>query len=135
VDYRKVNLKQEYLKQSVLTASPSELIVMLYDACIKNLKLAEIDIVDHSDPAAAHTHFFNAQKIIMELVNCLDTSYELSAQLLEIYEFLLKSIREMNIKKDLTLLPDVLDIIASIRDTWKQISKSPMNCTSEVSCG
>jgi flagellar protein FliS len=118
-----------------MTASPSELIVMLYDACIKNLKLAEIDITDHNDPASANTHFLNAQKIIMELVNCLDTSYELSAQLLEIYEFLLRSMREMNIKKDLTLLPDVLDIISSIRDTWTQISRPPMNCTSEVSCG
>jgi flagellar protein FliS len=135
MDYRKINLRQEYLKQSVMTASPAELIVILYDACIKNLKLAEIDLIDHNDPAGAHTHFLNAQKIIMELVNCLDTSYELSVQLLEIYDFLLKSIREMNIKKDMTQLPDVLDIIASIRDTWQQISKSSVNCASEASCG
>ena len=36
------NLRKEYLKQSVMTASPAELIVMLFESCIKNLKLAEI---------------------------------------------------------------------------------------------
>ncbi len=42
MSYKIRNLKQEYLTQSVMTASPAELIIMLYDSCIKNLKLAEI---------------------------------------------------------------------------------------------
>jgi flagellar protein FliS len=135
VDYRKVNLKQEYLKQSVLTASPSELIVMLFDACIKYIRLAEIDLTDHKNYSAANTHFINAQQIIMELINCLDTSIELATQLLEIYEFLLRTLRDMNVKKDLTLLPDVLSILVSMRDTWQQISKASYTVTSEVNVG
>lgn len=130
-----MNLKQEYLKQSVMTASPAELIVMLYDACIKYLRLAEISLTENNDISATNTHFINAQQIIMELINCLDTNIELSAQLFEIYDFLLRSLREMNIKKDLTLLPEVLSILISMRDTWQQISKSSYSITTEVSVG
>ncbi len=135
MDYRKANLKQEYLKQSVMTASPAELIVMLFDACIKNLKLAEIDLNDNSNYSGAHTHFINAQEILMELVNCLDPGIDLSAQLLDIYEFLLRTIREINIKKDISLLPDVLDILSSMRNTWQQISKASYTLTPEVNVG
>lgn len=135
MDYRKANLKQEYLKQSVMTASPAELIVMLFEACIKNLKLAEINLEDSKDCVAAHTHFINAQEIIMELINCLDSSVDLSAKLLDIYDFLLRTIRNMNIKKDLTLLPDTLEILSSMRDSWQMISKSSYSLSSEVSAG
>jgi len=130
--YKKSNLKQEYLTQSVMTAAPAELIVMLFDSCIKNLKLAELALTDRKDIAGANTHFIKAQKIIMELTNCLDTSYALSTQLLELYDFLLHAMREMNTKKDLGQLPDVLDILGSLRDTWQQVAKPHYNCSTEV---
>lgn len=126
MDYRQSNLKQEYLKQSVMTASPAELIVMLFDSSIKNLKLAEICLNDRNDIGGVNEHLQKAQKIIMELTNCLDTSFEISAQLIEVYDYLLYSIREMNIKKDLSLLPDVLDMLTSLRDTWQQVARP--NC-------
>lgn len=135
MDYRKLNLKQEYLTQSVLTASPADLIVMLFDSCIKNLRLAQICLSENNDVNKTNLHFQKAQQIIMELVNCLDTSFELSAQLLDIYDFLLRTLREMNIKKDLSLMPDVLDILTSMRDTWQLISKSSYGIAKEVSYG
>lgn len=131
--YKNQNLKQEYLRQSVMTASPPELVVMLLDGCIKNLKLAEICLKDRRDIDGANTHFQKAQRIIMELVNCLDTRFTLSAELLKIYEFLLRAVREMNTKKDLSLLPDVLDILTSLRDTWEKVAKPRFVCSSEVS--
>lgn len=130
-----MNLKQEYLTQSVLTASPADLIVMLFDSCIKNLRLAEICLSENNDLNKTNLHFQKAQQIIMELVNCLDTSIELSAQLLDIYDFLLRTLREMNFKKDLSLMPDVLDILISMRDTWQLISKSSYGIAKEVSYG
>lgn len=135
MDYRKVNLKQEYLKQSVLTASPAELIVMLFDACIKQLRLAEISLTDNKNLDATNKHLVHAQEIISELINCLDMSIDLSSQLLEIYNFLLRTIRQMNIKKDLSQLPDVLSILISMRDTWETISKSSYTIHSEVNAG
>lgn len=132
MDYRNNNLRQEYLKQSVMTASPTELIVMLLDSCIKNLKLAEMCYIEEKDISNSSSCLIKAQKIIMELVNSLDTSMEISSQLLPIYEYLLHEIRLMNSKKDFELLPNVLEIVTSMRDTWEQVSKSRM-LASEVS--
>lgn len=130
-----MNLKQEYLTQSVMTASPVDLIVMLFDSCIKNLRLAEICLSDSNDFTKTNLHLQRAQQIIMELVNCLDTSIELSAQLLDIYDYLLRTLREMNIRKDFSLMPDILEVLTSMRDTWQLISKAPYGVAKEVSYG
>jgi len=130
--YTNNNLKQEYLKQSVMTASASELIIMLFDSCIKNLKQAEICLNEHKDLNASNLHFQKSQKIIMELINCLDTHYEISMQIIPIYQYLLNTIRQMNVKKDTSLLPDILDILASLRDTWQKIASLRYISSSEV---
>jgi flagellar protein FliS len=133
VHYKNNYQKNEYLRQSVLTAAPAELIVMLFDGCIKNLKLAQICLTDHRDFAGAGDHFMKAQKIIMELINCLDTGIELSEPLLRIYDYLLYAIRQMNVKKDLTLMPGVLEILTSFRDTWEQLKSGSLSPSAEVS--
>ncbi|MPL97404.1 Flagellar secretion chaperone FliS [bioreactor metagenome] len=130
--YTNNNSKQEYLKQSVMTASPSELVVMLFDSCIKNLKQAEICLNERRDFDGANLHFQKSQKIILELISCLDTSYEISAQLFLVYQYLLCTIRDMNAKKNLSLLTDVLDILNSLRDTWKKVSTLRDITSSEV---
>ncbi len=133
MNHMKNNLRQEYLKQSVMTASPGERVVMLYDACIKNLKLAEIALSDRRDLDRTNTCLLKAQKIILELANCLDVSYALSEPLISLYDYFLHSIREMNYKKDLSPLPQLLEILSSLRDTWQQAVRSDRACSSEVS--
>ena len=123
MNYKQNNLKREYLKQSVMTASPTELIVMLYDSCIKNLKLAELYYTEKKAILDAGEHLLRAQKIIMELVNSLDVGVELSTSLLGIYDYLLYEIRMINVKKDFSRLPDVLAILTSMRDTWEQLAR------------
>lgn len=118
------NLKEEYLRQSVMTAAPSELLVMLFDACIKNLKFAEMALEEPVNYTKANESFLKAQKIISELIVSLDMSFEISGQLLPLYEFLLRTICHMNVKKDLTEMPAVLEILRSQRDTWEQAGKS-----------
>jgi flagellar protein FliS len=132
MEYSKQNLKQQYLQQSVLTASPAELVIMLYDGCIKNLKLAEICLTEKNDRDGANKHFVKAQRIIMELVNSLDTSYEISVPLLQLYDFLLRTIRSMNARKDIALLPQALEILTSLRDTWETAAKLQSGNKKEV---
>lgn len=128
------NLKEEYLRQSVMTATPAELLVMLFDACIKNLKIAEMALEKPANYMKANESFIKAQKIISEMIATLDMSFEISAQLLPIYEYLLRSIRQMNVRKDLSDLPGVLDILKSQRDTWEQISKLPSGTSGRELC-
>jgi flagellar protein FliS len=125
VDNRRKFLSQEYLKQKVMTANPAELIVILVESCIKNLKLAEIYYTEQKSIDKTNSCLIKSQDIIIELINCLDMNISLSSQLLEIYNFLLSSIRKINIKKDFSKMQDLLDILNSMRDTWEQIATLP----------
>lgn len=135
MNYMKAQLRDEYLKQSVMTASPAELVVMLFDACIKNLKLAEILLNEEGRIGDAGVRLTKAQEIIGELMASLNLEIPLSHQLLPIYQFLLSSLREMNLKKDLSQLPGILDILESMRSTWEQVAKTAVRMNKGVSIG
>lgn len=132
---RRNSLGQEYLYRRVITSSPAELLVILFDACIRDVKLAGM-AMDETRPnlMKASDNLIKAQRIITELISSLDMDVPLSAQLLPVYEFLLHTLQDANVKKDMSQLPAVIEILSSQRDTWEQISK-PAHETQEVLCG
>ena len=111
-----------YKTQGILTANPLELIVMLYDGCIKQLKLGGIGI-EREDWPKANDSFQRAEEIILELVNSLDFNYPIADDLLSIYEFLLTEIIQINLDKDATKIEPLVDILSSLRQSWQEISK------------
>jgi flagellar protein FliS len=112
-----------YRRQAILTASPAELIIMLFDGCHKSMALAA-RAIDRSDPAEAHKQLMKAQNIVTELINSLDMRYEMSQGLQDIYEFMLRELESANLRKDAAALPGLMDIAASMRDTWRQVFES-----------
>lgn len=113
--------RREYQKQSVMTAGPAGLVAMLYDACIKNIKLAEIAFEENKDIVAVSNCLIKAQKIVSELISCLDMSIALSNDLLQIYEFILRELRMANARKDMKRLEPLIPILQSMRDTWLKV--------------
>ena len=133
---RRKELRQEYLYRSVMTASPAELLVMLFDACIKNVRLAEMAMEDEPDFDKVNTYLLKAQRIVTELMSSLNMEFEISKQILPVYDFILRALREANIKKDLTQMPDIVEILSAQRDTWQQIAKpARLSLDGEVMCG
>ena len=116
------NAQDTYRKQGILTANPVELIVMLYDGLKKNIVLAR-RLIERSDAAKAHKHLMKAQDIITELMNSLDMSFEISEDLLSIYEFMLRILEEANLNKDASQLEAIVEIVTSLRDTWQEVSE------------
>lgn len=115
-----------YNRDKVLTASPIELIIMLYDEAIKQLKLAEIAIDDKKyDKANNSLQKVNA--IIDELVKCLDLSIQIGRDLLDIYEFICKSVITINAKKDKEAIPPIIEILNNLREAWIEAKKSAGN--------
>ena len=110
-----------YRRQDVLTAGPVDLIIMLYDALKKNIVLGKRGIAK-SDVAGAHKHLIKAQMIITELINSLDMNYEISGELLELYEFALRGLADANMHKTVEPLDPIIEMVDSIRDAWKEIS-------------
>ena len=110
-----------YRRQDVLTAGPVDLIVMLYDALKKNIVLGKRGIAKNN-VQIAHKHLIKAQLILTELINSLDMSYQISEELLELYNFALKNIADANMHKDEEPLEPVIEMVDSIREAWKEIS-------------
>ena len=110
-----------YRKQDVLTAGPVDLIVMLYDALKKNIILGKRSI-EKKDVPGAHKCLMKSQMIVTELINSLDMNYEISNELLELYEFALKGLADANMHKDAEPLGPIIEMVDSIREAWKEIS-------------
>ena len=111
-----------YRRQNILTASPIDLIIMLYDALLRNITMGKRGITAKNVPLA-HKHLIKAQMILTELINSLDMSYEISEELLELYEYALKNIADANLQKKTEPLEPVTEMIQSIKEAWQQISR------------
>jgi flagellar protein FliS len=128
------NPQEAYRKQNVLTASPVELIVMLYDGLRKNIILGE-RAIGKNDMERANGHLLKAQNIVSELMNCLDLSFEISEDLMKIYDFLFRGLVESNIKKSAERLPDYLEMVDDLRGAWIEVSAMQKSGAAEPEMG
>jgi len=110
-----------YRRQDVLTAGPVDLIVMLYDGLKKNIVLGKRGI-EKNDIPGAHKYLIKAQMILTELINSLDMSYDISNELLELYDFALRGLTDANMHKKTEPLDPIIEMVDSIREAWKEIS-------------
>lgn len=119
-----LNATETYKKQGVMTASPLELIVMLYDGFLRQVRAADAAIAE-KDLEAANTALLKAQDIVTELMSCLDFRMPISRQLMQIYDFVHWKLREANMNKDNAGLEDVAAMMGELRESWAQIKMSP----------
>lgn len=113
---------QQYQQNSVMTASPEELTLMLYNGAIKFINLGKHHI-ENKEIEKANNAIKRAQSIVTELKNTLDMNYEISHNLENIYNFILEKLLDANIRKDIQFLDEALLLIEEIRDTWKEAMK------------
>ncbi|MBS3872615.1 MAG: flagellar export chaperone FliS [Firmicutes bacterium] len=113
------NPYQVYQQQSVMTASPGDLTLMLFNGCLKFMGRAELAL-EKKDLAGAHEALLRAQDIIAELMSSLDMQYELSGNLLALYEFIYRHLVQANIKKDPSLIAEAVALVAELRDAWAE---------------
>lgn len=115
------NPQEAYRKQAVLTASPMELILMLYDGCRKNVMKAQLALQKGKTETATE-QLEKAMEIVFELVNSLDMSLPISKDLADVYEFLLTAMAVAKIESNAEHLTVVLEMLAELRDAWQQVS-------------
>lgn len=92
------NAYAQYSNNKVLTASPAELVLMLYDGAIKFCNIAVVAI-DAKDIPKAHTNIVKAQKIIDHLRITLDMSYPVAQDFDNIYAYVAKRLVEANVSR------------------------------------
>ncbi len=95
---------------------------MLYDECIKQLKFAAVALEDKKYENANEV-LKKAQDILMELIMSLDLHFPVAGNLMNIYDFLLRQIVEINVSKDKTRIQPVTELVGSLREAWTEIRK------------
>ena len=116
------NPYEEYQRNKILTASPAEITLMLYEGAIKFCNIA-IMAIEQNDMEKAHTNIMKTQRIIEEFRNTLDRKYQVAEEFDKIYVYVLQRLFEANIKKDKEILEEVNTHLHSLRDTWKEVMK------------
>lgn len=112
----------QYNNSKVLTASPAELTLMLYEGAIKFCNIAIVSI-EHGEIEKAHLNIKKTQRIIEEFRNTLDHKYPVAEDFDRIYVYLLQRLLQANIKKDTAILEEVNTHLRSVRDTWKEVMR------------
>ncbi len=116
------NAYAQYNNNKVLTASPAELTLMLYEGAIKFCNIAE-SAIEQKDVEKAHINIMKVQHIIDYLRQTLDMKYPVAQDFERIYVYLSGRLREANLKKDVEILKEVNTHLHSVRDTWKEVMR------------
>jgi len=116
------NAYAQYNNNKIMTASPAELTLMLYEGAIKFCNIA-IDAVERKDVSKAHKNILKVENIIDYLRTTLDMKYPVAQDFERMYVYLHKRLIEANTKKDAEILKEVNGHLRSIRDTWKQVMR------------
>ncbi len=115
-----------YGNNKILTATPAQLTLMLYEGAIKFVNIA-IVAVEKKDIEKAHENIMKSENIIMEFQSTLDHKYEVAKDFDAVYSYLLQRLQEANIKKDKEILEEVLEHLRTMRDTWKEVMEKTAN--------
>lgn len=114
-----LKISNQYAEQAILTATANELVIMLYNAEIKNIKAAILHI-KAKDIQSAHEKLMKAQAIINELLFSLNDSSEIAKELKPLYAFIKSELVLANTEKDTGRLEAILPLITELRDTWEK---------------
>lgn len=116
------NAFAEYQNSKIMTASPAELTLMLYEGAIRFCNIG-IAAIEQKDIAKAHTNIIKVQRIIDYLRQTLDMKYAVAQEFEKIYSYLSNRLIEANVKKDKEILEEVNMHLRSVRDNWKEVMR------------
>ncbi|MDT9026457.1 flagellar export chaperone FliS [Rossellomorea yichunensis] len=109
-----------YQNNSVNTASPGELTLMLYNGSLKFIHIAK-KAIEEKNIELKNTNIQKTQAIVNELMVTLNTDLEVSQNLMSLYDYINRRLTDANIKNDVAILEEVEGLITDFRDTWKQV--------------
>jgi flagellar protein FliS len=113
-------LRARYLSDSVATASPARLLVMLYDRLVLDLVRAE-DFLRAGDRVAGSGQLVHAQEIVMELRTTLDVdAWPGAAGLAQLYGFLITELIGANVRGDADRTATCRALIEPLAEAWRE---------------
>lgn len=111
-----------YKNNQVLTATPGELTLMLYEGAIKFCNVAKLGI-EQNNIEKANDNIKKCRAIITELRATLNFDYPVAQDFENVYVYIIQRLADANIQKDAAILDEVLEHLRTMRDTWKEVMK------------
>jgi flagellar protein FliS len=113
------NAGDQYFRNAVLTATPEQLQMMLYDGAIRFITQAR-EVMQARDIEQTHNLLTRAQRVILEMQNGLrpEVAPDISRQMAGLYTFVYRRLVDANVNKDLVALDEALQILNHMRETW-----------------
>jgi flagellar protein FliS len=113
------NPSQEYLKNAVLTATPEQLHLMLFDGAIR-FATRGLEAIQAKDREAAFLALERAQLIVLEMSNGIrrEINPELADRMSAIYSFIYRRLIDANVRQDEPAVHDALRILRFERESW-----------------
>ncbi|MCI8875449.1 MAG: flagellar export chaperone FliS [Lachnospiraceae bacterium] len=112
-----------YANNRIMTATPGELTLMLYEGAIKFCNIA-VEAMKKKELEKAHVNIIKVENIIMEFQATLKHEYPVSKDFDQVYSYLMKRLVDANVKKDPEVLEEVLEHLRTMRDTWKEVMRT-----------
>lgn len=116
------NAYSQYNSSKILTASPAELTLLLYEGAIKFGNIAIVKM-EHKDIQGAHYNIVRVEKIIDYLRETLDMKYAVAEDFERIYTYISRRLIETQISKDPKDMEEIVMHLRAVRDNWKEVMK------------
>ena len=119
-------IAKSYKAQSVQTASPGKLVLMLFDGYLRFTTAAvnsfeETDLTKKNE--GINNNLIKAQNIVTELQSSLDMSVpgELPGTLYRLYDYVLHQLQQANLQKKPDPIAEADKVIAELREAWAEM--------------
>jgi flagellar protein FliS len=132
---------QTYRANSILTASPGQLVLMLYDGVLKSLALTrEAYSWDEDEPRrleVINTQLLKAQQIIFELQDSLnhEVEGEFPQIMQRLYDYHSRRLFEANLRKQIEPVEEVERLFHELRDAWAEMLQKQEATPADNVCG
>ncbi len=115
----------QYETTDILTASREEILLRLYEACIRSIKQAK-EAISLNQKADKAKHIVKAQNIVCELRASLDFKRggEIAADLDRLYAFVTEQLLNANLNHDAMPLEGALRVLETLEQGWIEAIKS-----------
>lgn len=114
------NALNVYKNNSVNYASKEQLLLMLVDGAVRFARVAR-EGLEEKDIPKSHENLVKVQDIFTELMVSLDQNAgDWAKQIYQVYDFIKTRLFEINLKKDVKMMDELMPVIESVRTTWHE---------------
>ncbi len=118
---------EQYLQIQVETATPGELVLLVYDSTIRSLEKAKLKLSKDREEDANEL-IYKAQNAIAELMSSVNLDVgEISNSLYSLYSFMLRHLNDAIMQKQRKCIDDVINLLNNLKGAWEEIVRREPN--------